>query len=85
MRKAQADILLQEQADGSANLKKSQQQPGLLFVETRPREYALRMLPDLRAYCTEWIDRNEVPKELRGLLMSHVISTVAKAKYRRKK
>lgn len=50
----------------------------------KPREYAALMLKDLRAWCLEWMDAKDVPAEYRGQVMSHVISSAAKAKYRKK-
>jgi hypothetical protein len=84
MREAQGNILLQDPTEGSADLKKIQQQGGLVFTETRPRQFAALMLKDLRAYCSKRMDELGVPQELRGQTMSHVISAVSKAKYRRK-
>lgn len=85
MRKGQGNILLQDAAEGSADLKKSQQQGGLVFTETRPREYAFKMLPDARAWATDWMDRNGVPAKDRGQVMKHLLGAIGKAVYGRRK
>jgi hypothetical protein len=55
------------------------------MTDPRPREFAALMLKDLREYCSKRMDEMGVPQELRGQTMSHVISAVSKAKYRRGK
>jgi hypothetical protein len=54
------------------------------MTDTPPRHYASQMLPDLRVFCSEWMEKKGVPAEHRGLTMAHVISAVSKAKYRKR-
>lgn len=83
MREEQGNIFLQNAAERPADLKKSQQQPGLIFVDKRPREYAALMLIELRKFWKAYQEEH-VPEKYREMVSKHIITAIVKSRYRKK-
>lgn len=77
MREAQGNILLQDAAERPADLKKSQQQPGLLFADKRPREYAAELLDSTEKAMDEHLI-GKVPTEHLELIKRHILNGLIK-------
>lgn len=64
-------------------MKKRQHQPGLLFADKRPREYAEEIGKEFREWYRERI--KAVPEQYRDMVTDHVLNTAMKNFLRRKK